>query len=234
MNPMHNYLSIVQRLAEVRGMATAASLQAEVDHREVLADIADLAGEVNEDLQEAVLRGGGVRIGGGRRGGLEGEAVNRVWSKKGEGIKGEGEGIVREENGEARFRSVGLGKGSDSGEVAALSTHYYAHEHVFEDRIYLAKRAGGWKPILHWHAGFDGCPCYCEQHHYRNWDEFKQFVRQDEVIITNEYGEELDADEFINMLVKWREENDRSHLRESSPTEGREIDGWEFVGGYWE
>lgn len=115
-----------------------------------------------------------------------------------------------------------------------MSTHYYAHLNGRDSRIYLAQRAGGWKPLLHWHAGEYGCPCHCDRHWYRNWDEFKAFVRSDDVTITNEYGETLEADEFIGMLAQWRNDNDRSHIRQTDVREAVEIDGWEFIGGHWE
>ena len=88
--------------------------------------------------------------------------------------------------------------------------------------------------MLHWHAGFDGCPCHCEQHHYRDWDEFKAFVRADNVVVVDEYEREWNADEFIVMLERWRDENNRSHARQHTPREAVEIDGWEFLGGHWE
>lgn len=114
-----------------------------------------------------------------------------------------------------------------------MGTNYYAHKDDRDDRIHLTKTSGGWEPAIQWHAGVYGCSCECNDHHYRNWEEFKEFVRQEDITVINEYGEEVDSEELIEKLIDWTKGTNRSQIRKENIREGVEIDGWEFLGGNW-
>ncbi len=112
-----------------------------------------------------------------------------------------------------------------------MSTHYYGF--LDGKEISLAQTASGWNPLLHWHNGYSSCPCHCEEHHYRNFDEFVDFVCRDDVRLENEYGEQLAPFELIGKLQRFQMNNDKEH-REMTDRDSMMIDGWEFYGGNWE
>lgn len=116
-----------------------------------------------------------------------------------------------------------------------MTTNYYAVESEdvgYYEGIHLAQTAGGWEPSIQWHG--DGCSCRCDmqEHHYRNFDEFCQFVNSDEVIVKDEYGQVYNSKEFLNHLQYWKENNERTHYN-TSPKDSWMIDGWTFVKGNW-
>ena len=59
--------------------------------------------------------------------------------------------------------------------------------------IHLGKRSGGWKFCWNFH----------KNKYYSNKEELLSFIRSGRVV--NEYGEELDVNEFIVMALNWGE-----------------------------
>lgn len=59
--------------------------------------------------------------------------------------------------------------------------------------IHLGKRSGGWKFCWNFH----------KSKYYSNKEELLSFIRSGRVV--NEYGEELDVNEFIVMALNWGE-----------------------------
>lgn len=64
---------------------------------------------------------------------------------------------------------------------------------IFTDgtSIHLGKRSGGWKFLWNFN----------ENKHYSNKDELFQFIKSGRVV--DEYGEEMDVEEFIKMALEW-------------------------------
>ncbi len=60
-------------------------------------------------------------------------------------------------------------------------------------RIHLGKRSGGWKFCWNFHDG----------KYYSNKEELLSFIRSGRVV--NEYGEEQEVEEFIEMALNWGE-----------------------------
>lgn len=60
-----------------------------------------------------------------------------------------------------------------------------------ENSIHLGKRSTGWKFNLNFH----------NDKYYSNKEELLEFIRSRRVV--NEYGEQLDPNEFIQMALEW-------------------------------
>ena len=87
--------------------------------------------------------------------------------------------------------------------------------------IHLGKRSGGWK----------FCWNFNDNKYYSNKQELLEFIRSRRVV--NEYGEELEPEEFIKMALEWggivadleyMKEN-HSWMSDPSSYTDREIDG---------
>lgn len=61
--------------------------------------------------------------------------------------------------------------------------------------IHLGKRSGGWKFCWNFHSN----------KYYSNKEELLSFIRSGRVV--DEYGEEQDVEEFINMALEWGQPN---------------------------
>jgi len=57
--------------------------------------------------------------------------------------------------------------------------------------IHLGKRSGGWKFCWNFHNG----------KYYNTKEELLKFIRKGRVV--NEYGEQIDVEEFIEMSLNW-------------------------------
>lgn len=112
-----------------------------------------------------------------------------------------------------------------------MGTNYYA-EMEEGRRVHLTKTSAGWIPSIQWHNGYAGCSCRCEQHHYRGWNEFIDFLKSDETTIVDEYGRDVEPVELIDKMQRFKEENYRQHNANDWP-EFVEIDDWVFMGGDW-
>ncbi len=66
-------------------------------------------------------------------------------------------------------------------------------EFTQELNIHLGKRSGGWKFCWNFH----------DNRYYSNKEELFKFIRSGRIV--NEYGEQLDPDEFIQMALEWGE-----------------------------
>lgn len=62
---------------------------------------------------------------------------------------------------------------------------------IYGTNIHLGQRSGGWKFCWNFH----------NNKHYSNKEELLNFIREGRVI--NEYGEEQDVEEFIEMALNW-------------------------------
>jgi len=61
--------------------------------------------------------------------------------------------------------------------------------------IHLGKRSGGWKFIWNWNKG----------NHYKTKEELFKFIRDGRVV--DEYGTQMDTEEFITMALDWGKED---------------------------
>jgi hypothetical protein len=61
--------------------------------------------------------------------------------------------------------------------------------------IHLGKRSGGWKFIWNWN----------DSKHYKTKEQLFKFIRDGRVV--NEYGEQMDVEEFITMTLEWGKED---------------------------
>ena len=61
--------------------------------------------------------------------------------------------------------------------------------------IHLGKRSGGWKFIWNWNSG----------KYYKTKEELFKFIRDGRIV--DEYGEQIDAEEFITMALEWGKED---------------------------
>ena len=61
--------------------------------------------------------------------------------------------------------------------------------------IHLGKRSGGWKFIWNWNRG----------KYYKTKDELFEFIRSGRVV--DEYGQQIDVEEFITMALDWGKED---------------------------
>jgi len=97
-------------------------------------------------------------------------------------------------------------------------------EFVNGNSIHLGKRSGGWK----------FCWNFNDNKYYSNKEELLEFIRSRRVV--NEYGEELQPDEFIEMALDWGKDDgmvaDEEYMKKhhswmSNPSDyvDREIDG---------
>lgn len=89
------------------------------------------------------------------------------------------------------------------------------------------------KPIIHWHGGHSGCPSHCDDHHYRNFDEFIDFVTNDLDEVHTEFDGEVDPEFAIEKIRDRQKAADRSSGTVQDAREYVKIDGWDFLGGYW-
>jgi len=90
--------------------------------------------------------------------------------------------------------------------------------------IHLGKRSGGWK----------FCWNFNDNKYYSNKEELLEFIRSRRVV--DEYGEELQPDEFIQMALEWNKDDgmvadeeymmkNHSWMPDPSSYADREIDG---------
>ena len=68
-------------------------------------------------------------------------------------------------------------------------------EFVNGTRVHLGKRSGGWKFLWNWN----------KQKYYKSKEELLDFVRSGRIV--DEYGEEISAEEFIEMALSWGQED---------------------------
>jgi hypothetical protein len=61
--------------------------------------------------------------------------------------------------------------------------------------IHLGKRSGGWKFLWNWNNG----------KYYKTKEELFDFIRDGRVV--DEYGQQIDVEEFITMAVDWGKED---------------------------
>jgi hypothetical protein len=61
--------------------------------------------------------------------------------------------------------------------------------------IHLGKRSGGWKFIWNWNNG----------KYYKTKEELFDFIRDGRVV--DEYGQQIDVEEFITMALDWGKED---------------------------
>ena len=61
--------------------------------------------------------------------------------------------------------------------------------------IHLGKRSGGWKFLWNWNNG----------KYYKTKEELFEFIRDGRVV--DEYGQQIDVEEFITMAVDWGKED---------------------------
>lgn len=57
--------------------------------------------------------------------------------------------------------------------------------------VHLGKRSGGWKFLWNWN----------DEKYYKTKDDLLKFIRSGKIV--NEYGEQLDPEEFIQMALEW-------------------------------
>jgi hypothetical protein len=61
--------------------------------------------------------------------------------------------------------------------------------------IHLGKRSGGWKFLWNWNNG----------KYYKTKEELFEFIRDGRVV--DEYGQQIDVEEFITMALDWGKED---------------------------
>lgn len=99
-----------------------------------------------------------------------------------------------------------------------MGTNYYAN-HWKHGQLHIAKRSAGWKPTIKPHD--------CTE--YESWSEFVKFIDEECGTVENEYGEILGKQEFLDMLQRWEEENNRENRGRGSWTDN----GVVFKPGGW-
>lgn len=62
-------------------------------------------------------------------------------------------------------------------------------------KVHLGKRSGGWKFLWNWN----------DKKHYKTKDELFKFIKSGRVV--DEYGQEMNDDEFIQMALQWGQED---------------------------
>lgn len=116
-----------------------------------------------------------------------------------------------------------------------MTTNYYAvtdEDKRHWEGVHLAQTAGGWKPTIQWHWEPSGCSCHCNVHHYRNYDEFKEYVRSG-YVIKDEFENVINVEEFLDKLENFQKENRRDDYYESRGSRVWMINGWNFRSGDW-
>lgn len=84
-----------------------------------------------------------------------------------------------------------------------MGTNYYAHVNPCiecgkpEEKLHLGKSSGGWKFLFR------------EQEEYFGYSQFKEFIKQDNVEIYDEYGREHDPEDLIQKIED--KQDGRSH-----------------------
>lgn len=68
-------------------------------------------------------------------------------------------------------------------------------EFLLDANIHLGKRSSGWKFIWNWNKG----------KHYTTKEELFKFIRSGRVV--DEYGRQMDVEEFITMALEWGQED---------------------------
>ena len=61
--------------------------------------------------------------------------------------------------------------------------------------VHLGKQSSGWKFLWNWN----------DSKYYKNKEELFKFIKSGRVV--NEYGEEINCDEFIKMALEWGQED---------------------------
>jgi hypothetical protein len=80
--------------------------------------------------------------------------------------------------------------------------------------VHLGKRSGGWKFCWNFH----------KNKYYSNKDELLKFIREGRVV--DEYGTQIDCDEFIEMALEWCEDgwDNQTYYKENPSHHGTWID----------
>lgn len=83
----------------------------------------------------------------------------------------------------------------------------YWDEFVEDTSIHLGKRSGGWKFIWNFH----------DNKYYSNKEELFKFIKSGRIV--DEYGTEMDVEEFITMALEWGQPNgyDMKKYRQEHP-----------------
>lgn len=98
-----------------------------------------------------------------------------------------------------------------------MGTNYYAVKKKprivkIYDEIHLGKSSVGWKFVFQ------------EQEQYHNFEEFKDFIlNNNEWIIKNEYGEEVSPNELLELIKTKQKENNPDDF-----TWAKNVDGYRF------
>lgn len=118
--------------------------------------------------------------------------------------------------------------------MVTLGTNYYAKINPCsecgrpEKRIHLTKLSMGWKPMIKRHRDHEGNIIY-----YSGFEEFKEFLRRDNIAVEDEYHEEIDPEELIEKIEK-KHENDDNQFHDGYGFDNYcKINGYEFSEGNW-
>jgi hypothetical protein len=82
--------------------------------------------------------------------------------------------------------------------------------------VHLGKRSSGWKFLWNWNKG----------EYYKTKEELFKFIRDGRVV--DEYGEQINTDEFITMALEWGKEDGwdiETYYRQNPSERDRYFDG---------
>jgi hypothetical protein len=88
-----------------------------------------------------------------------------------------------------------ISRGFQTISVGEWDTISLWNEFLEGTNIHLGKRSGGWKFLWNWNNG----------KYYKTKEELFEFIRDGRVV--DEYGQQIDVEEFITMALDWGKED---------------------------
>ncbi len=87
-----------------------------------------------------------------------------------------------------------------------MGTNYYAvkKKPTISEPLHIGKSSVGWKFLFHEINKYNSFDCDLEIHTFEQWKNFLE--NNDEIVILNEYDEEISVKEFLNLVKEKQKE----------------------------
>lgn len=109
-----------------------------------------------------------------------------------------------------------------------MGTNYYAvkKKPTIAEPLHIGKSSAGWKFCFQEVNKYNSFDSELEIHTFEQWKDFLE--NNDEIVILNEYDEEISVKDFLELVDKKQNENNKDDF-----TFSKNINGYRFYDGYF-
>ena len=107
-----------------------------------------------------------------------------------------------------------------------MGTNYYAvkKKPTITPPLHIGKSSAGWKFLFHEINKYNGFDCDLEIHTFEQWKDFLE--NNDDILILNEYDEEISVKEFLELVKEKQKENNEREFEYC-----KNVNGYRFTNG---